>query len=179
MQIEGITKPGSPLTVCSCSWLVSSQPCQEKGGAYLLPHSGSHIQEQGTRQAQDSDSEGGGRERGPGVEEDKEGEKADVRRGGKGWVTAISKHYPQGHRFFNCIPHWPPDNRIGSVLASLRLCPHSPSCPGQQLSWRQGQTCGQCGLKASCSLPSSPAPGPCMHTQPELSTQTAVPIVRH
>lgn len=99
--------------------------------------------------------------------------------GGKGWVSAISKHYPQGHRFFNCIPHWPPDNRTGSALASLRLCPHSPSCPGQQLSWRPGQTCEQCGLKASCSLPSSPAPGLCMHTQPELSTQTAVPIVRH
>lgn len=106
--------------------------------------------------------------------------RTDVRRGGgKGWVSAISKHYPQGHRFFNCIPHWPPDNRTGSALASLRLCPHSPSCPGQQLSWRPGQTCEQCGLKASCSLPSSPAPGLCMHTQPELSTQTAVPIVRH
>lgn len=61
MQIEGNTEPGSPLTVCSCSWLVSSQPCQEKGETYLLPHSDSHIQDQGTRQAQDSDS--GGRER--------------------------------------------------------------------------------------------------------------------
>lgn len=47
MQIEGITKPGCPLTLYSGSWLVRSQQCQGRGRTYFLPDSDSHIQDQG------------------------------------------------------------------------------------------------------------------------------------